>query len=472
MGARLLPSSAWQTTQGPGEVAREARGLRPAQRRWLRRWLRGRSAWAWFAFVPWQEAFSWRALEDRRIPPHEQMRRKLDRACKAARDYRTRCPKRYRPGPRPWPSPARSSAAPTDWRAAPRTTSRKWRSSGAPTPAKSSTLNRLCGRAGGKRALARVSKTPGRTRLINFFAVEGGGRLVDLPGYGFASASKAERDAWSRAIDDYLHERSGLRLVVVVMDARRPLQPMDRAMIEWCMDQDLPVLALLNKADKLKAGARKRMLREVRAAPGGTGAELFSAVTGLGVEAVLGTIRGALSSGKLEGTPPVETGEDAHAVERSSTRAGTSPAPSPQGGVTGRPECPVSLARCREVVDFAFPIVAGFLSAADEVEADLAASGELAAIRVFADVGVGDAGNGEVLQRRGAGVGEPCGRSRAGLAAPQGHRRRQRHGNGRRIGIRLRRRGSRTSRRVAWWTWQGQAALPGGTSMIARTEFW
>ena len=176
---------------------------------------------------------------------------------------------------------------------------------------KSSTLNRLCGRAGGKRALARVSKTPGRTRLINFFTVEGGGRLVDLPGYGFASASKAERDAWNRAIDDYLHERSGLRLVVVVMDARRPLQPMDRAMIEWCMDQDLPVLALLNKADKLKAGARKQMLREVRAEPGGTGAELFSAVTGLGVEAVLGKIRGALSDEGPGGGPPTEKGEDA-----------------------------------------------------------------------------------------------------------------------------------------------------------------
>ena len=85
---------------------------------------------------------------------------------------------------------------------------------------------------------------------------------------------------------------------------------MDRAMIEWCMDQDLPVLALLNKADKLKAGARKRMLREVQAKPGGTGAVLFSAVTGLGAEAVLGTIQGALSSGKLGGAPPVETGED------------------------------------------------------------------------------------------------------------------------------------------------------------------
>ena len=160
---------------------------------------------------------------------------------------------------------------------------------------KSSTLNRLCGRGRGKRALARVSKTPGRTRLINFFTVEGGGRLVDLPGYGFASASKAERDAWNRAIDEYLHERQSLRLVVVVMDARRPLQPMDVAMIGWCKDQDLPTLALLNKADKLKAGARKQVLREVRADPAGTAAELFSAVTGLGTEPVLATIRQAIA---------------------------------------------------------------------------------------------------------------------------------------------------------------------------------
>lgn len=161
---------------------------------------------------------------------------------------------------------------------------------------KSSTLNRLCGRGGGKRALARVSKTPGRTRLINFFAVEGGGRLVDLPGYGYASASRAERDAWNRAIDDYLDRRDNLRLLVVVMDARRPLQPADRAMVEWCADRGLPSLVLLNKADKLKSGARRQMLREVRADAAGGEAELFSATTGLGADAVVAKIRAALES--------------------------------------------------------------------------------------------------------------------------------------------------------------------------------
>ncbi|MDE0350195.1 MAG: ribosome biogenesis GTP-binding protein YihA/YsxC [Gammaproteobacteria bacterium] len=148
---------------------------------------------------------------------------------------------------------------------------------------KSSTLNRLTG----SRRLARVSKTPGRTRLINFFTVEGGGRLVDLPGYGYAKAGKAERARWSQAIDDYLTHREMLAAVVLIMDARHPLQPFDVQMLDWAAQTETPLLALLNKSDKLKQGARIAVHRAVarQLADTGIGEVIpFSATSGLGAE--------------------------------------------------------------------------------------------------------------------------------------------------------------------------------------------
>lgn len=149
---------------------------------------------------------------------------------------------------------------------------------------KSSALNRL---AGAKR-LARVSKTPGRTRLINFFAVAGGGRLVDLPGYGYAKVSQAMRTQWRGAIDSYLSHRPNLAAVVLIMDARRPLQPFDAQMLEWAQAANMPLLALLNKSDKLKRGAQRaaeRGVAEQVASHENAEALLFSAQTGLGAEA-------------------------------------------------------------------------------------------------------------------------------------------------------------------------------------------
>ena len=158
---------------------------------------------------------------------------------------------------------------------------------------KSSTLNRLAGR----RQLARVSKTPGRTQLINFFAVEGGGRLVDLPGYGYARAAKSRREAWGRAVDDYLNRRENLACIVLVMDARHPLRLFDRSMIDWCRDRPMPLVALLNKADKLKRGERDRVLRSVHAEmPDAATALLFSAVSGLGAAAAVAAVRRHLAS--------------------------------------------------------------------------------------------------------------------------------------------------------------------------------
>ena len=153
---------------------------------------------------------------------------------------------------------------------------------------KSSTLNRLAGR----RQLARVGKTPGRTQLINFFTVNEGGRLVDLPGYGYARAAKSSRQAWGQAVDEYLNRRTNLVCVVLVMDARHPLKPFDRQMIDWCTGRSMPLLVLLNKADKLRRGERARVLRSVEAEVSrGTRALLFSATTGLGADDAIVAVR-------------------------------------------------------------------------------------------------------------------------------------------------------------------------------------
>ena len=175
---------------------------------------------------------------------------------------------------------------------------------------KSSTLNRLAG----SRSLARIGKTPGRTQLINFFNVADGGRLVDLPGYGYARAAKSRRAAWGQAVDAYLQRRSNLVALVLVMDARRPLEPFDRQMIDWCAERQLPLLALINKADKLGRGAGAQALRTVRSAlaqrdaPAERDASveqrsralLFSAKTGFGAGEAIDAVRTLLEVGGFE----------------------------------------------------------------------------------------------------------------------------------------------------------------------------
>jgi GTP-binding protein len=149
---------------------------------------------------------------------------------------------------------------------------------------KSSTLNRLCK----QRALARVSKTPGRTQMINFFLLQTGQQLVDLPGYGFAKAPQKEQDRWHRLIETYLAQRPVLRGLVIVMDARRGLTDYDRQMLDWCNHRELPTHALLNKADKLKRGALQDALREVKTAVEdqyqNVSVQAFSAAKGTGLD--------------------------------------------------------------------------------------------------------------------------------------------------------------------------------------------
>ncbi len=154
---------------------------------------------------------------------------------------------------------------------------------------KSSALNALCGR----RQLARVSRTPGRTQLLNFFELAEG-RIVDLPGYGFARAPKSLREGWGELIEGYLAGRHCLRGLALVMDARHPLTAFDRMMLGWAQDQGLPCHLLLTKADKLAGGAQRQTLRQVQrelpALHGRAAAQLFSAHDGTGVEAARETL--------------------------------------------------------------------------------------------------------------------------------------------------------------------------------------
>lgn len=127
---------------------------------------------------------------------------------------------------------------------------------------KSSAINRIT--QNGK--LARTSKTPGRTQLINFFALddEGQQRLVDLPGYGYAKVPLATKKKWQENLSEYLFERNSLKGLVLLMDIRHPLQEFDTMMINWAAGVEMPVHVLLTKADKLKRGAAQNTLLSLR----------------------------------------------------------------------------------------------------------------------------------------------------------------------------------------------------------------
>jgi len=138
---------------------------------------------------------------------------------------------------------------------------------------KSSAVNVICGR----KALARVSRSPGRTRELLFFELAPGRRLVDLPGYGYAKAPAAQARQWPAMIEGYFAGRESLGGVLVIMDCRHPLQPLDEHMLAFCRDHDLSVHVLLNKADKLSRGkARQTLDRVRRRLPPGVTAELLS----------------------------------------------------------------------------------------------------------------------------------------------------------------------------------------------------
>lgn len=151
---------------------------------------------------------------------------------------------------------------------------------------KSSAINTLTR----QKALARTSKTPGRTQLINFFSLgdDTSRRLVDLPGYGFAKVPEKVKLEWQRHLSDYLQRRASLRGLVVVMDVRHPLSEFDQTLLGWADDKDMPVHILLTKADKLKQGAAKAALQQVKNRlhewEDLVTLQLFSSLKGQGVE--------------------------------------------------------------------------------------------------------------------------------------------------------------------------------------------
>ena len=147
---------------------------------------------------------------------------------------------------------------------------------------KSSAINAITNRKG----LARTSKTPGRTREINFFAVAEDRRLVDLPGYGYAKVSAAVRDEWRELLEQYFRCRRSLRGMCVTVDIRRGIGDLDRVMLSWATDAGVPAAVLLTKADKLSRSASFRRRDEIAAtAPEGVPLLLFSAPRRLGVPA-------------------------------------------------------------------------------------------------------------------------------------------------------------------------------------------
>lgn len=146
---------------------------------------------------------------------------------------------------------------------------------------KSSAINTLTDN--GK--LARTSKTPGRTQLLNFFILDDEHRLVDLPGYGFAKVPIAVKEEWQRHLEEYLSARVSLRGLVLLMDIRHPMQPFDTLMLDWGRRAQMPVHVLLTKADKLKYGAAKTALLEVQRAVGKAATvQLFSSLDRSGLD--------------------------------------------------------------------------------------------------------------------------------------------------------------------------------------------
>lgn len=147
---------------------------------------------------------------------------------------------------------------------------------------KSSLLNKLVGR----RKMAKVSRTPGKTRSINFFKINERFHFVDLPGYGYAKVSKQERAGWGQLIEDYLTKSEKLTGLVLLLDCRRELNERDVQLIDWLTERRLPVIIALTKSDKL---TRDKLNRQIISLKQHFEAEIipFSVVSGVGKHELL-----------------------------------------------------------------------------------------------------------------------------------------------------------------------------------------
>ena len=167
---------------------------------------------------------------------------------------------------------------------------------------KSSAINTLTE----QKKLARTSRTPGRTQLINFFALSDNQRLVDLPGYGFAKVPLAVKKRWNQQLERYLQRRQSLRGLIMLMDIRHPLTEPDQQMLGWAITADMPVHILLTKSDKLKRGPAQNTLLSVRhqlsAHQALVSVQLFSSLKGIGVDELGRQLNGWLTDNSvLEG---------------------------------------------------------------------------------------------------------------------------------------------------------------------------
>jgi GTP-binding protein len=158
---------------------------------------------------------------------------------------------------------------------------------------KSSAINAVTQRSG----LARVSRTPGRTQLINFFELEPERRLVDLPGYGFAKVPERVRLGWLELMQHYFNVRESLVGLVLIVDSRRGLGPQDAGMLEWVLARDRQAHILLTKSDKLNRRDGQQVLKETRAACSDTAVtvQLFSAHARQGLEEARAVMDGWLA---------------------------------------------------------------------------------------------------------------------------------------------------------------------------------
>ena len=149
-----------------------------------------------------------------------------------------------------------------------------------------------------------MSKTPGRTQTINFYSIGEEARLVDLPGYGYARVPQSMRAQWRELVGAYLAAQRNVVGMVVIMDARHPLTPLDVQLIDWLGERPLHVL--LSKADKLTRNEQSQTLRDVQRRLGRHAATLFSSVTKQGVEECRDLLEQWLEAGRENKRPPVK----------------------------------------------------------------------------------------------------------------------------------------------------------------------
>lgn len=166
---------------------------------------------------------------------------------------------------------------------------------------KSSAINAITGR----RALARTSKLPGRTRLLNFFELLPQARLIDLPGYGYAEGPRAHREDWARLIEALAPRRS-LKGLLLVVDARRGVQDSDEQLLAWAQLHERPVHVLLSKADQLRRSEARQLLASAQTQLASRAAvQLFSARDGTGIDEARARLQSWLAQAGQEKAPAV-----------------------------------------------------------------------------------------------------------------------------------------------------------------------